>query len=143
MEKRGRKSTAELSVVPNVFDLERLEAPPELSDEMLGEWNAIVDQMAGDWFSRENQSLLVQYCRHVVAARRISQLIEECELDKEFDVDLYDKLLKMQDRESREISSLATRMRLTQQAKYTTKRAGTKKNNTPKKPPPFGVRKKT
>jgi hypothetical protein len=60
--------------------------------------------------------MLAQYCRHVVAARRIAQLVTAAEKARKMDIDDYDKLLKMQDREGRALSSLATRMRLTHQA---------------------------
>ena len=61
--------------------------------------------------------MLAQYCRHVVEARRIAQLIQRMQADNEgFNVKDYDRLLKMQDREGRAISSLATRMRISQQA---------------------------
>ena len=49
----------------------------ELSDEEGEEWCEIVDRLPADWFARETHALLVQYCRHVVAARRVSQLIAE------------------------------------------------------------------
>lgn len=62
--------------------------------------------------------MLAQYCRHVVAARRVAQLIADAEASKELDVEHYDRLLKMQEREGRAISSLATRMRISQQATY-------------------------
>ncbi|TQE93739.1 MAG: hypothetical protein FKY71_18045 [Spiribacter salinus] len=93
-------------------------APAELTKEQAAEWNAIVDRMPADWFPKETHGLLAQYCRHVVAARHVSQLIEQHEQAGEFDIDHYDKLLKMQEREGRAASSLATRMRLTQQATY-------------------------
>jgi hypothetical protein len=62
--------------------------------------------------------MLAQYCRHVVSARRVAQLIADCEASEGFDVENYDRLLKMQEREGRALSSLATRMRLSQQTTY-------------------------
>ena len=52
----------------------------------------------------------------MVTARRVSQLIAATEMQSPIDVDVYKDLLKMQEAEGRAISSLATRMRLTQQA---------------------------
>ncbi len=63
--------------------------------------------------------MLAQYCRHVVSARRVAKLIEDAEGQTTIDVDMLDKLYKMQEREGRAISSLATRMRITQQATST------------------------
>lgn len=79
------------------------------------EWWAVVNRMPADWFPRETHGLLTQYCRHVVNARRVAQLITKCEKQKKLDVTDYNQLLIMQEREGRAISSLATRMRLTQQ----------------------------
>lgn len=76
----------------------------------------MVNRMPADWFPRETHALLTQYCRHVVRSRRIAQLIAACEASEDLDLEQYDKLLKMQEREGRAISSLATRMRITQQA---------------------------
>lgn len=120
MEGRGRKSAASLSVISSgaVQAVRRPDAPAELTDEQAGEWAEIVSRMPADWFPRETHGMLVSYCRHIVSARRIAQLIEAAEASEAFDVDEYDKLLKMQERESRAMSSLATRMRLTQQTTY-------------------------
>lgn len=118
MGTRGRASAASLSVVSNVVAIPRPGAPRELSDEQAAEWRAIVDRMPADWFGRETHGLLIQYCRHFVAARRVAQLIERMELDDGFEVSEYKTLLTMQEMESRAMSSLATRMRLTQQTTY-------------------------
>ena len=67
--------------------------------------------------------LLTQYCRHVVAARRIAQLIDEIKGGEDELATKYDNLYKMQEREGRAMSSLATRMRLTQQSTYDPKMA--------------------
>jgi hypothetical protein len=121
MGTRGRTSSAELTVIAGngVETVRRPDPPAELSDEQAAEWTAIVSRMPADWFPRETHGLLAQYCRHVVAARRIAQLVAAMEADDDgFDLGAYDKALKMQEREGRAISSLATRMRLTQQTTY-------------------------
>jgi hypothetical protein len=120
MTTRGRKSAASLSVVrADAIEItERAKPPRDLTPEQAEEWRAVVNRMPADWFPRETHGLLAQYCRHLVAARRVAQLIQSAEAGDEFDVDEYDKLLKMQEREGRAISSLATRMRLTQQTTY-------------------------
>jgi hypothetical protein len=87
-----------------------------LTDEQSEEWWAVVNRMPADWFPRETHGMLAQYCRHVVSARRVAQLIDQETASEQFDVDRYDQLLRMQEREGRAISSLATRMRISQQA---------------------------
>lgn len=118
MGKRGRQSSASLAVVSPVQTVQRPDAPYDLTDEQADEWRALVDRMPGDWFPRETWPLLSQYCRHIVAARRVAQLINQAEQADQLDIGNYDKLLAMQEREGRAVSSLATRMRLTQQTTY-------------------------
>ena len=121
MEGRGRRSAAALSIVPPgaVGITERPCPPGDLSAEQKVEWIAIVNRMPAEWFPVETHGMLAQYCRHVVAARRVAQLVAAAEADdEEFSVKDYDRLLKMQEREGRAISSLATKMRLSQQSTY-------------------------
>ena len=131
-----RKSLAALSVVApvGVEEVRRPMPPAELGDEQKQEWLAVVNRVPAEWFPRETHPLLAQYCRHVVAARRIAQLVERMESFQEdgFDIEEYDRLLKMQEREGRALSSLATRMRMTQQSTYDeTKRKPVKKESKP------------
>lgn len=120
MGERGRKSSSSLMVAAGqtVQAVQRPEPPDELTEEQARVWYGVVDSMPADWFGRETHEMLAQYCRHAVAARRVAQLIAQAEKDDEFKVGDYDLLLKMQEREGRALSSLATRMRMTQQTQY-------------------------
>lgn len=132
MGTRGRTSAASLEVarVSPVEVVQRPDAPYDLTDEQTEEWWAIVNRLPADWFPRETHGILSQYCRHVVAARRIAQLVAAEEAG-ELDLDRYDQLLRMQEREGRALSSLATRLRITQQATVSAK---AKKPSMVKKP---------
>ena len=123
MGTRGRVSAASLEVasVEKVETVARPDAPYDLTDEQTEEWWAVVNRLPADWFPRETHGVLSQYCRHVVAARRVAQLVADCESGSEINLDTYDKLLKMQEREGRALSSLATRLRITQQATVSAK----------------------
>lgn len=127
MGTRGRVSAAALSIIGpgNVEVIPRPQPPDDLTDDQAHEWRAIVNRLPADWFPRETHGMLAAYCRHVVAARKVADLIRAAEGDEETDIGNYDRLLKMQEREGRAISSLATRMRISQQSKYeaTKKRA--------------------
>src|SRR5688572_2134444 len=117
MKQRGRKSGAELAIVTGpVETVARPDAPYELTDEQAEEWHKVVGRLPADWFPTETHALLTQYCKHVVAARRIAQLIGAEEKKENLDLANYDALLRMQDRESKSIGMLATRMRITQQS---------------------------
>ena len=134
MGSRGRKSSAELSIAaPAAIEtVERQRPPHDLTDEEVEVWAAVVNTEPADWFSPSTAPLLAQYCRHVIHARRVAQLIERATSDPELMVGDYDRLLKMQDRESRAISALATKMRVTQQA--TTNHRGNKRPSAARKP---------
>lgn len=118
MGTRGRVSAASLEVAKpgDVERVQRPDAPYDLTDEQTEEWWAVVNRLPADWFPRETHGLLADYCRHVVKSRRIAQLVASAESDDPLDIDLLDKLYKMAERESRAASSLATRLRITQQA---------------------------
>jgi hypothetical protein len=125
MGARGRKSTASLAIttVAQLETVPRPDAPYDLTDEETNEWWAVINRMPADWFPRETHPLLSQYCRHVVRARRIAQLIQVMEGGKdadgqiiEFDLKSYNRMLIMQERETRAIAALSTKMRLAQQS---------------------------
>jgi len=123
MGARGRVSAAsrEVAQVGKVETIARPDAPYDLTDEQTEEWWAVVNRLPADWFPRETHGVLSQYCRHVVTARRVAQLVAACEGEDELDLARYDQLLKMQEREGRALSSLATRLRITQQATVSAK----------------------
>ena len=122
MTKRGRKSSAALAVRP-VTPMEatpRPVPPDELTDEEAEEWLAIVNRLPADWIARETYPLLIQYCRHVVTARRVHQIIEGLQKANpdDFDFKAYSTAPRMQARESQIITTLATKMRISQQSTY-------------------------
>ncbi len=118
MEQRGRKSSASLTLVgaSGIDAVGRPEPDATLTDEQAAEWREIVNRLPADWFPRETLGMLAAYCRHVVSSRRVAALIQQAESGDTLDIDAYDKLLKMQEREGRALSSLATRMRISQQS---------------------------
>jgi hypothetical protein len=121
---RGPQSGAALAIA-SVTDPQRdarPEPPEDLTEEQSAEWEAVVARLPADWFPRETQGLLAQYCRHVVTARRLARMLAELEAQATFDIRDYDRLLKAQERETRCLASLATRMRISQQSSYDKKR---------------------
>src|SRR6476619_3252550 len=117
MGTRGRKSMAELMVPENPAEIIRRPEPPcDLTEEQGAEWRAIVNTMPADHFMRGNYPLLVQFCRHVVAGRRIAQLIERVANEKVLDLKELSALLQLQAAESASITRLSRSMRLTQQS---------------------------
>ncbi len=130
-QKRGRKSAAELSVVPKIDVVERIErpAPPEeLTQEEAQEWHDVVDARAADWYDAGVRASLIQYCRHTVRARQIATLIRDCRGTDSF-LDLVAKEIAL----TRVILSVATKLRLTPQS--TTNHRGNKTIEQDKPPP--------
>ena len=112
MKQRGRKSAGDLSAVTNIP--ERPKPPRDLTKAQAKIWNRVVKAMPVEWFGEETHDLLTQYCRHVVDADKVAKRIDD--LPDDVVVTTLNKLLKMQERESRGLSSLATRMRISQQS---------------------------
>ncbi len=125
MKKPGRKSDAALQIPAPVEVIPRQQAPHDLTAEETEVWLAVVNSLPADWLSPPAVPVLKQYCRHAIHAQRVAELIQCKTDDPDLPLDDYDQLLKMQERESRAIASLATKLRLTQQA--TTNHRGNKK----------------
>lgn len=114
-QKRGRKSAASLQVMATASVLEtvpRLQAPHDLTDEEVVVWAAVTATKPADWFDDAAVPLLSQYCRHSVQARRIAEMIERATSDQQLHIADYDRLLKMQQRESAVLSTLSTKLRI-------------------------------
>jgi hypothetical protein len=78
MGSRGRISWAaqEVMTVGELQSLKRPDPPYDLREHESDVWRATVGAVAADHFCPANYPLLEQYCRHVVAARRVDKLIE-------------------------------------------------------------------
>ncbi len=126
MGKRGRKSAASMGVILGIA--ERPEPPEELTPEQAAEWRAVVRRLPVAWFPREIWPLLAQYCRHIVNARHIAGLIEDAhkgDLTDGAALMRFNRLLGMQERQSNVMAGLATKMRISNQARYTATSAAT------------------
>jgi hypothetical protein len=116
MAQRGRKSALKLlDVVATETDVvPRPQAPAELSAEEAEEWIALVNAMPADYWPRVTHPNLVQLVRHIVSARRVSQMIERVVSGRKFKPVEYRRLLGMQRAETLAIINLLRSMRLTQ-----------------------------
>lgn len=119
MGTRGRKSKADLTVVPPQT-MERHPPAPGMTKEQKHEWLTLVNEYAAEQFPVGLLPLLEAYCRHRVALRHVGELIADIEDEKSLNIPAYDKLLKMQERESRALASLGVRLGL---ARHTAKDA--------------------
>lgn len=128
MAERGRKSAASLSVVIGSID-GRPRPPSDLTKFQREVWERTVANEASSFFNTAAlQQMLKEYCRHCESADKLAKMIEVVEQSKSFDeesIKAYDKLLGMRDRETKAIGDKATKLRLTNQARYTPKAAST------------------
>ena len=137
MGTRGRKSSLELVGTPGAVALiERPKPPLELTAEQSEVWVFVANAMPADWFTPENFPLLGQYCRHVVRARQLAQLIEQQCSSLEMDTREFTDLLGAETKQTAIIKSVATAMRLTQKARYDAQKSSTakKRGGTGKRP---------
>lgn len=125
--KSPEAQVAELSVVTNLPG-SRLEPPDRLSDEAAEIWREVVATKPYDWFAADSAHLLEAYCLAVVSHRLISDGVKSFTpalLAAPKGANIYDQLTRMQERQARVMATLATKLRLTQQSRYTPQAAAT------------------
>jgi len=84
--------------------------------------------------------MLKDYCRHRAAADKITGVINLFKADWLKNAEgskRYAMLLKMRDLEARGAAGMATKLRLTNQSRYTPQAAGTAARANPTVPPPW------
>lgn len=128
MQQRGRKSAASLSVVAGSID-GRPKAPEGLTERQAEIWDRTVANEAADMFrTAALQQMLADYCRHRDSAESLTLLIDAETVagpDARFTLAEMDRLMKMRERETRAAADKATKLRLTNQSRYTPKAAAT------------------
>ncbi len=129
MGSRGRKSTADLAIADSTTVTEYQQPSASLTPEQRSEWNRVIGDCPADHFSESHIPMLEGYCRHTVALRHVGELIRQSEAGDEIDVIHYDRLLKMQERETRCLASLAVRLGFAKTTAPTKKKPPTGKLN--------------
>jgi len=133
MAARGRASSASLSVVVGSID-GRPKPPADLTKFQREVWERTVANEASTFFNTAAlQQLLKEYCRHCESADKLAGMIEDTEaagVSTDAELKAYDKLLGMRDRETKALGDKATKLRLTNQARYTPQAAATASKKT-------------
>lgn len=106
--------------------MHRPRAPADLTEAEAEVWRSVVAVKSPDWFPADCWPLLRQYCRHAVTADTLEQSLVAIGPVTRADLDEYGKVLKMRLAETACLAMLATRMRLTQQARMQSDTAGRK-----------------
>lgn len=122
----SRPSGASLTVVPTGLP-ERLAPPDDLTPEQAARWRAVVDSKPVDWFGPDSLPLLKEYVRAEAMCDLLAVQIEAAIAGAEGPgaAGLIKNYLDMRDKESKRLASLATKLRLTQQSRYTPQAAAT------------------
>ena len=142
MQKRGRKSAAsqEPNVILGTFG-QRPEPPLEMTDAEASIWRETTASEASDFFNTAPlRGLHKDYCRHRAAADKITEVINLFQVDWLKNAEgskRYASLLKMRDLEACGAADKATKLRLTNQARYTPQAASTASRNGAKGPRPW------
>lgn len=97
-----------------------------------------------EWFTPDSQPLLVEYCQHIIKADELSEALAKFDGVPEDDDRLahWNKLMDRKEKVARLLATLATKMRLTQQSRWTEQSAATAAKRTAPtgKPWEFGER---
>ena len=131
--KRGRKSAAERAVVIAGNFGRRPEPPEDLTEDQAEIWRELVSSEAPDYFNTAAlRGMLADYCRHRASGRIISDIIDSFQpewLKAAEGAKRYQGLLRMRETETRAAASLATKLRMTNQSRYTPHAAATASRN--------------
>ena len=118
----AKPSSASLSVVP-VVAMTRMAPPRGLSDDESRLWREVVDSKPVEWFQPDSAPLLTEYVRAVVMSGQLDIQVKAALVGSE--TGELKALLDMRDKESKRVVSIATKLRLTQQSRYTPQAAAT------------------
>lgn len=111
-------------VIPVAGPSVHLAPPAELTDEQARVWRETVEARSADYFGEDAAPLLEEYCRVVVMCRLLAVQIEAAIAGGE--PGELKALLDMRDKESRRLTSIATKLRITNQSRYTPDKAAVK-----------------
>ena len=132
MTQRGRKSgDSRLTLV--TFVPPPIEPPPELSESEAKIFRMTVASMPAGWFNVASHAMLIEYCRAVDACDHLAAMRNTPDMTMR---DLT-SLLSAHEKQARLVASLATKMRLTHQARVHPEKAGTAVANKPTQHPPW------
>ena len=121
MDTPGRRSTASLAIAA-VQSWTRLEPPESVSEAAAVVWREVVATKPAEWFQADTAPVLEAYCNTIVEYRRVADALAETGPS---DLKTYRPLVEMAEKLGRAITSMATKMRLTPQSRYTPISAGT------------------
>lgn len=141
VEKRGRKSLGDLSLVQMDPNSGRPEPPPDVVGREADIWRLTVDAMPRNWFGQETWSMLRGFCKHSFAAERhgeiyTAMLTQGPPAAGEGLAVYWDALHTLSDlyaRETRSMGNMAVKLRITKQLRVERANAEVAVRNTAKR----------
>src|SRR5688572_16088460 len=112
MPRKSAAAASTLALVPGT----PAPAPPDLSKKEAAVWCEVVESKPWDWFGRDSLPVLKEYVR---AAVMCDALAEKVSAGVDGEANVLRALLGMRDQEARRVATLVTKLRLTQQSRYT------------------------
>lgn len=119
----ARKSAAAQSVVAPAVTGAPIDAPTELSIPERALWQKVVNSKPAEWFGPDSVPVLKEYVRAAATCDRLDALVSAA-FDGAEGMDLK-TVLGLRDKEAKRCADLATKLRLTQQSRYTPQAAAT------------------
>lgn len=92
-------------------------APPYLTDRQADIWHALFTSRPDGYFSQADEPMLAALCVATSEHRRLASEIED-----ENDITILGRVSRLMDMHAARIASIATRLRLTPQSRYTPER---------------------
>jgi hypothetical protein len=141
MEKRGRKSLGDLSLIKMDPNSGRPEPPPDVVGREADIWQLTVNAMPRNWFGQETWSMLRGFCKHSFAAEKLGERYTELltlgpppagELSVVY-WNTLDKIADLHARETRSMGNMAVKLRITKQLRVERANAEVAVRNTPKR----------
>lgn len=120
-----RRSVASLAITPVPYREPTPVPPTSLSPAEAAVWVRLVQSKPRGWFDDGGRPLLDALARHIVTFEMLAGQMSGLDLSDEAQLERFDKLAGMRDRESRQIRSLSTSLRLSPQSRYTPQAAAT------------------
>jgi P27 family predicted phage terminase small subunit len=99
-----------------------MEPPESVSEAAAVVWREVVATKPAEWFQADTAPVLEAYCNTIVEYRRVAEALAATGPS---DLSTYRPLVDMAEKLGRAITSMATKMRLTPQSRYTPISAGT------------------
>jgi hypothetical protein len=118
-----RKAAASLAIKPKAVIANHISPPSSLSPAEATLWREVVETKPAGWFDRDSAPVLKEYVRAVVTCDDLAALVRRALAGG--DDDIIRRMLGLRDVEAKRVASLATKLRLTQQSRYTPQAAST------------------